>query len=209
MATLADFYDRVSNAIRRGSIYNSVIANYTYEAMEELEQRHSFRHMWEVQDKTVTTGNRDMTFTDRIKSIRFIRRANDDGSLSYVSKVEPEDVSGVETGFPDGYFFKSTTEIRFDNEMDQDYTFEVGWYKFTTPADDMVWLTHMRGLLLAATIVEMAPLLRDPDLVQLYGAQQAKKLAAVLEFDAELQYDGADMVMSPFTREMYDEGSMV
>lgn len=203
---LADFYVDVSLEIRRGTKYDSVIPAAVARAVHELESNYSFRHMWLVEDKTVTTGNRDITFTGTVKSVRYLRYRGDTGRYIYVPKVEPEDVIAVYSGFPDGFFHKNLTEIRLDNEADQDYDFEVGWYKISAMDDTLPWLTRGTGLLLFESVVQLGPRLRDKELVQFYTGKRDRALAILLASDIEMQFDGADLVMSPFTRELHDAG---
>jgi hypothetical protein len=70
--------------------------------------------------------------------------------------------------------------------------------------DDLAWLTWNPALLRAETVVQMAPLLRDEDLVKFYTAKRDRALAIIQASDIERQFDGADLVMSPFTRELQD-----
>jgi hypothetical protein len=207
MGALADFEAKVSAAIRRGTKYDTEITEAVVDAVWELESNYSFRHMWQLEDKPVTTGNRDISFIGTIKSIRFVRWEDDDGGYQYISKVEPEDVIAIYDKFPEGYFYRSMSSIRLDNRVDQDYTFEVGWYKIAAPGavdDDLAWLTWNPALLRAETVVQMAPLLRDEDLVKFYTAKRDRALAIIQASDIERQFDGADLVMSPFTRELQD-----
>lgn len=208
MGAYADFKTRLSNTIRRGSIYDADLDAAIKDAVIWLENNNSYLFMWLIEDQTLAaaTDPPRLTLSNPIKSIRFARFKDIDGVYHYKSKVKAEDVSQRLTGEAAGFYYASQTQIEFDNIADVAYDYEIGYYKKSSyQSDTMFWITDAPAILEAKVIDGMKMMIRDTTLIALADAVLAKQLPVLMDADVEEEYDGQDAVMSPFSREIRND----
>ncbi len=215
-ATIGNFYERVSRAIRRGNKYDDDIPGYAADAVRELENIENWKYMFLAARGTLLEGTSTYEL-GRLKSIRYIHLVNRDtsGSLPYsetytpLRKVERTVMTSRAGGGRPGAFWihdvtAGQTIVAFDATADQDYIFDIGEYVYSvTPlTNSLEWLTMAEELLIARTIRKMQPILRDDKLVSRWQQIEDSTMPALLERELVSEYDGVDNVVVPFTEEM-------
>lgn len=214
--TLATFYSRVSRVVRRGTVYDGDIPQYVSDAVETLEGLHNWRHMWrESFMQTLVAADSQITFAGVVKGVRYLRfvvAANSGlnlaGRFAYARKAQPEEITtGATFASLNGvrFWMTSPTKLQLNGAFNSDVLYDVGWYLRSTIDDNLPWLTVSPGILLAQTLVEMAPLLRDEKVIVRNEAILQKKLAAAQESDLVHQFDSDDSEMVPFFDELEED----
>lgn len=209
MPALNDFHTRVARVINRGTRYDTDIPLYVVDAVLTLESLHNWRHMWrESFQQTLVAADKQIIFTGVPKSVRYLRFAVPSnsssqlaGKVAYAKKIQPEDVTGARTYSrldKVGYWFTNPTTLQFDGAFSTNVLYDIGWYLRSTVNDSLPWFTVMPGLLLAQTLVEMHPLLKDDKVFMRNAKLVEMKLSSVTESDLIHQFDGDDQQMDPF-----------
>jgi hypothetical protein len=213
-ATIGNFYDRVSRAIRRGNVYDDDIPGYAADAVRELENIENWKYMWREARGTLVEGDAHFEIED-LKSIRYIVlvfTSSNGETYTPLRKVKREQViSRANPGRPGAWWTQtidgSTTTLAFDAFADQDYSIGVGEFKYSANplVDSLAWLTIGEDLLIARTIRKMQPILRDDKLVSRWREIEDSAMPALLEKELVAEYDGIDNVVVPFAEEMEEE----
>ena len=226
MGAKADFETRVSRAIRRATVYDADIAGYVDDAVRDMENLHNWTHMWRM-DEAKTLLKAGLTITipktapselGTIKSVPFLRFYRfQDPSLTgsalfaYSDKIQPEAAGG--TGLDQStlkvpsYWVESRNTLRLTGSFTTDQQYDAGWYEYS-PApytDTLPWLTIAPGLLLAAVMTNMAPLLRDDRVLARWSTVFQARLAAAEEGDLIHRYDGVSDSMIPYSEDFAED----
>lgn len=202
-ATIGNFYQRVSRAIRRGTVYDDDISGYASDAVRELEDMENWKYMWQQDTGTLTVDDTTLTKV-RVKSIRSMKLKSDSGTFIPLRKVQYEDVTAQESGRPGAYWMQTKDILEFDSVPDKAYNYRLGYFQYSpTPlVDALAWLTIGEDLLIARTIRKMQPLLRDDKILARWANIEAVKLPALQESDLVSEIDGEDNTVVPFAREL-------
>ena len=209
-ATIGTFYERVSRAIRRSTVYDDDIPGYAADAVRELENQYDWKHMWnEVSDNLTisTTVNRLTPVLTRVKNIRFIKTVADGGDQIPLRKTLRENVTAILSGRPGAYWMVDKDTVGLDSFPDKAYAYEMGYFRYSeTPLKSTLpWLTISENLLIAKTILAMQPILRDDALVQRWGRIVDTVLPPLLESEVVSEVDGQEGRMVPFTLEVEED----
>jgi hypothetical protein len=199
--SIATFEARVSRAIKRGKVYDNDIPAYAKDAVKTLEKGHNWKHMWTEEDVALATGV-NYREIDLLKSCQWIKLKTDDGVYHPVKKVSPIQLWALEEGSPGGYWMSDLTTVQFDRTPNSDLTLRYGYYLYSEYDDDLPWLNLDEGLLMAQTMLEMAPLLKNPAFVSMYSPIVAAKLELLVTAEVEAEYGGQDQRMQPYADEM-------
>ena len=217
-ATIGDFYQRVSRAIRRGIKYDDDIPGYAGDAVQELENSHDWKYMWEEDSDNlvISTTDNELDLRDigspsspleKVKSVRFLRFVDDAGTRVPVRKTVAENVMEIVSGRPGAFWMKDKNTLGFDAYPNKTYLYEVGLFRHSARplGDSLEWLTMAEELLVARTIRKMQPLLRDDKLLQRWGEIENSTFPALLEAEVVSEFDGADDKLNPFTYEIEED----
>lgn len=217
-ATIGNFYQRVSRAIRRGTKYDDDIPGYAADAVQELENSHNWKYMWEESSDNLVISTTDNTLDlrdigsppsplNKVKSVRFFRFVDDAGSRVPVRKTLAENVQEIVSGRPGAFWMRSKDVIAFDAYPNKAYLYEVGLFRYSTRplVDSQPWLTLGEELLVARTIRKMQPILRDDKLIQRWGEIENSTLPALLEAEVVSEDDAGDSQMTPFAYEIEED----
>lgn len=217
-ATIGDFYQRVSRAIRRSTKYDDDIPDYAADAVRELENLQNWKYMWEEISAALTisasVNTLDLTGvpsadSGSVKSVRFIKFVADAGNQIPVRKTQRENVSSIASGRPGAYWMQTKDVIGFDAYPDQAYTYNMGLYRYSARplVDSLAWLTMGEDLLIARTIRKMQPILRDNNLIQRWGEIENSTMPALLEAEVVNEYDSNDDQPTPFALEIEEDAA--
>ena len=199
---LADFHTLVSEAIGRSTAYDSQIPGYVRRAARFIERNYTLQYMnvystFELDAEA--TEPRLIQLPAGIKRDRLIRILGQDKSYNDLRKVDPADVKTLRTERPSAYWLSGDDKIWLAQAPDQDYACEIYWTRFTTwPTlpDGTTWLLqNADDVLLAQTMVLMAPHLKDPDLVTMWSQNLLNCLKTLLDSDLALEDSNKPAVM--------------
>ncbi len=200
---LSDLHSRISRAIGRGSAYDTEIPAYVKEAALYIERNYTFQYM-----NRYSTFNLDadaaqprlITLPTRIKRDNVIRIVGTDGEYGYLTKVDPYQQKSLVTEQPSGYYLDGDTRIWLAQIPAEDYPCEIFWTAFTTwPTDysNEPWLAaNASDVLMAQTMVDMAPHLKDPDLITMWEGKLRMHMKSLLDADLELQEGNKSAAMN-------------
>jgi len=209
-STIGNFYQRVSRAIRRGTVFDADIPGYAADAVRELENEHDWKHMRvEMTDNLVvsTTVNEIRPEITLVKNVRFIKIITAGGDLIPLRKTQMDNVISITNGRPGAYWMKDQNTIGLDAYPNFAYEYGMVYFKYSARplVDALSWLTIAEDVLLARTILKMQPLLKNDKLIQRWGLIESRAMPALLEAQVVSDYDGEDSLMIPFTMEMEED----
>jgi hypothetical protein len=202
------FYERVSRAIHRGKVHNPDIPSAAKDAVRTLEDINNWKHMWVLSaSQTLTADTNVITLTD-VKSVRFVRFHQFDSQgnfykYKYMIKVSPDQVVSIDEGpLPVGFWMHDRNVVHLDSKPSEDTTYDVGYYQYSDMDSDLPWLEIAEALLIAQTMIEMSPLLKDDKNQERWVAQKQEKLAVLEESDMVHEFDGQEQQMIPYADAM-------
>lgn len=205
-ATIGTFYERVSRAIKRGTVYDDDIPGYAADAVRELEDETNWKYMWVEGSGSLVIDDNTLTL-ERVKSVRFIKFVADDGSRVPVKKAHYEDVTSITSKRPGAYWMQTRDIIGFDESPDKTYDYIIGYFQFSDSplVSSLAWLTLAEDLLIARTIKKMYLLIRDDKLAARCASIEAARMPALLESEVVSEFDGEDNRTIPFLEEMEED----
>ena len=206
MSTLITFHQRVSRAIKRGNNFDGDIPGYAKDAVKTLEDMHDWKHMWtESLSQTLASGTNVVSLTDA-KNVRYIRfHVDRAGIFNYMKKVSADQILYIDDpGSPAGFYMSAQNTATLDAKPSQAMTYDVGYYKYSDYDDDLAWLDIAENLLIAQTVVEMAPLLKDDKTKARFETYAAGRVQALIEAGLTHEYDGQQNEMIPYADDMDD-----
>lgn len=208
--SLSTFHQRVSRAINRGKVFDGDIPAAAKDAVRTLENLNNWRHMWvESFSQTLTAGTNTISLTN-VKSVRYIRIHSllSDGSLNrykYLKKVSADQVISIdEDTVPTGFWMLDQDTVEMDGKPSEDLTYDIGYYQYSDYDNNLPWLEVSEGLLIAQTMIEISPLLKDDRNLKRWVDQKAEKLGVLEEADLVHEFDGQEQRMTPYADEIDD-----
>lgn len=196
---LGEFHTEVESCLARGSSLTAVVPGYVRRAARWLERNYTFQYMKQFLDLYIDL---DVASTPRYielgigapKKISFLRWRLSTGEYQNLERVEPEDLTALTTGTPDGFWLDGIRRLVLNKTPDENLTGELRIDRYTpwpTQLTFQHWLLDQaEDVLLAQTLVLMAPRLRDPRMVQTYEKMRDEGLKTLLLAEDELQYGG-------------------
>lgn len=192
--TLTELHAQISATLNKRDIFDAVIPNYVAQAAMWLERNYTFKYMERFVEFTLdpdVDNPRTITLPQEAKKIHFIRRLADDGSFYYPKLVDPSEVTSSTTAAPAGYWLDGTCFIWFDNTPAEAYSMEMRYDAFTVwPTDyaEEPWLAkYGPDFLIAQTMIQFGPRIRDKGLIEEYRIQRADIVKTLTLADAELR----------------------
>lgn len=207
--TLGQFHSLVSAELRRGTVHDAVIPDYVRRAARWMERNHTFQYMRRFQSLTIdadATEPRAITLpcsSTLFKGITFFRLVPDDGDYIYLTKIDPRSVSTPEPdddGTPKAYWLDGLDYIWLDRAPEEDYNAEMYSVQYTDwPTDTSVstlWLLNSaEDVMIAQTILQMGPLLRDDQSMGRWKAIRDEALRTLLLAEEEVMFSNEVNVM--------------
>lgn len=190
---LQDFHQLVRDTIKRGSSLDHLIPHATRQAARHIERNFTLQYMRRFQSFTFEQTKQSIAFpSTRFKQVTFIRVIEADGMYSPPLKlVDPIQLGMLPTEQPDAFWLDGFKAIWFNSIADQNYTMQMGWIEYTlwpTGSGDEPWLlAHAEDCMLAATVVRMAPQMRDPIIQQMYSGLFDLSIKSLIDAEMELQ----------------------
>lgn len=199
---LQTFHSEVSRAIARGTAYDGRIPAYARMAARYIERNYTFQYMNVLATFEIdadASEPRLITLPEKMKKDTLVRLVLEDGCYQNLQKIDPHQQHELLTEVPTGYFLSGDDRIWLAQVPEEDYDAEIFYTRFTTwptAVDATNWLlTNAEDVLLAQTMIYMAPLLRDPDAMKLWGEMLQMSMKSLLDSDFELEFTGKQSVM--------------
>lgn len=217
-ATIGDFYQRVSRAIKRSTLFDDDISGYAADAVRELENNYNWKYMWTEKNDgllsiSATVNQLDISIGDSsfvgIKDVRYLQLKSDAGNLIPVRKTQREKVISIVSGRPGAFWMITKDLIGLDAFPDKAYPYQIGYFAYSERPliDSCAWLTIAEDLLIARTIRKMQPLLRDDKLIARWSETENSVFPALLEAEVVSEHDAEDTQMVPFTLEVEEDAA--
>lgn len=187
MTTLDEFYTEVSNEVRRGTSFDSIIPNKVQQAVRWVESQHSFRHMDHYADVALTEGTRSYALPDGFKKM-LAWRVIDSNKYFNIKKVDFYDISKITSARPEGYFQDGMDYFWLDSEPDADYDSEMAYNGYTelgAGSTEPFVIQEFGTLVLSQTMVLMAAPMRDLTVATFYKPQRDEMMKAAIDSDVE------------------------
>lgn len=201
---LSELHTLVSSAVARGTTLDATIPNFVRMAARWIERNRTYKYMERFGDfafDTTADYPRRITFpTDRVKRFNFLRGVNSDGSFQNQKQIDPQELNSIEEGMPKSFWMDGVNYLVFDKTPDEDYAEEIAWEEYTAwPTDDDSenWLLrNAEDLLLARTMMNLSPFLRDKKVADYWTELFQSSLITVNLADDELRAGSRNDVMN-------------
>lgn len=211
---LSDFKARIQAHSNKGTTLVGEIPYAIAEAVDWIESNYTLEYQKQFVSVVLPAGASSLAVSNfisglpgakRLKAIRWLRRGRVSGATTqwiYLPKIEPTDrVSGEASDrLPSGFWVVGGETLVFDNSQDQALALEAEISVFSdwsTVSDGSThWLLQNASrLLLAQTMLFLAPYMREPGLRQLYQAEREEQARLLGLAQDEAQFSGTDMRM--------------
>lgn len=194
VTTTQSFYDIVSAELRKGTAFDSFISNKVQAAVDFLEAHRTWLHMDRYVEFTLDPDSeqpRVVPVPSGLKRVNFFRLVVDTDDLRYLTEVNPKDIMSYEDDeYPTAYWRDGTKYFWLDNVVEEETDANLGFVgktsissAATNTAPDI--LIEMTYLVLAQTMLEFYPFLRDEKVHKMYSSLREEKLAAAVKADIE------------------------
>ncbi len=208
--TLATFHTLVKDTAKRGSTLDSYIPTMTKHAALWIERNFTLQYMKKyaalsldpdsAQPRAISLPN------SRFKAVRFFKILNTDGTYSFLQKVDPKDITATREAKPTAFWLDGVDFIWFDFTPSELLSAEIGYNEFSNWAalasGDTHWLLdHAEDLLLYQTLFQLAPFIRDPNLMAMYKPLRDEALRTVSLSDDEFEQGPARSEKMQYGRE--------
>jgi hypothetical protein len=200
---LGEFHSLVSRNVKRGSTLDAEIVVATRQAAKALERRFTFLYMKKDYTETLPEGanaisNWTVISQKRIKSILSAQISYQD-EVFFLLKTDRRDLLAVTASMPKYYWFTAAHEVFFDRAADQDYAikFQIAayseWPTALTAEPEIFDIAE--DVVLYKTMMNMAPHMRDPEILQTYGALFSEEIKTWIEAEVDKEEQNTDHTM--------------
>lgn len=189
---VSDFFTTVSGAIRRGTALDAEIPGAFRQALQFIEQNYALPYMWKKSTLSVAAATREFVWSgtdaNSLRNIRNIRWLNTIGEWNHLKQVDELDFRSTE-GTPEGYIMMTEMDtggvqsrrFEMDAAFDEATSLTISAYHFTRWNGDQavgnIWLiNNAESAIMARTMINLSPHLRDPQVMQMYQALWAESL---------------------------------
>lgn len=200
---LSEFHTLVSEAIGRSTAYDNQIPGYVRRAARMLERNYNLQYMnvystFEIDAEAEEP--RLIQMPASMKRDRLIRIVQSDGTYNDLRKIDPHDIKVLRTELPSAYWLSGDDKIWLAQAPAEDYSAEIYWTRYTTwptdPGGEAWLLDNADDVLLAETMVLMAPHLKDPDLISLWQGNLQLCVKTLVDADFILEDSNKPAVMN-------------
>lgn len=188
---LGDFHSVISNEANKGSSFSDVIPAKVRQAARWVERNATLKYMERFVEASLS--DRCWNFpTTRIKSIIFVRHLLENGKYKQIIQVDPQQVVSIDEGIPDGFWIDGDDHFWFDAfPSEGNLELELLLVEYSDWPTDLTkthWLIdNAEDLLIAQTMILLAPTAREPEWIGMYTKSRDEALRTLLLADEELR----------------------
>lgn len=191
---LGEFHTLVRTTAKRLNSLDDLIPIATRQAARYIERNYTLQYMNRFVTFPLAADTDCIPFpSSRLKKFNFVRITQDDGCYDYLTMKDPQEISRLGECQPKHFWLDAYDHMFFDSAADVDYSVGMSFVEFSLwPTDDLAthWLLdHADDVLLARTIIGMAPQMRDPEMITNYGKLLDLGLKSLQDSELEL-HDG-------------------
>lgn len=198
MPTVAEFFDELRGAIKRGAALDADLPRAFISALRFIEQNYNLSYMRKVETASVTAGATTLEILDEatrsLKSLYKLGYQAVDGTWYYLRQVDPGEFKDNSGTAPAGYILTRLADrwvLTFDRSWPEARTLTLWRYDFTVWVSDTsissLWLVNNASqALLARCMIYLAPVMRDPQLMQMYNQLWLEAATVMIQADGEL-----------------------
>ncbi len=208
--TLAQFKSMVSASINRGTTLDQFIPYGIQHAIETIEQNNTLKYMERFAsfqaDPNLAEPRALALPNEFVKAIDFVRFVEPDANAAgadfhYVKQIDPRDSKYWDEGVPDNYWIDGMSYLWFDRAPAEELEGEISYilktdYTSLVDADNHWLVSNANGLLLAQTMIQMAPWMRNKETLQFYKELRGEAMKTLLLADAEFRQANRSEVMN-------------
>lgn len=204
MTALSTFITSISSEINKGTTFDSSIAKRVQMAGRRLEQNYKWKYMETLTTATIAANTSYIAQPSLLRSVEWFRFTDTDGNYSFLPQVDAEQVLSLDTATPNGFWLATEKfvtsnigRIYFDVLSTADIALDVMYslYSDWVNSSDFWLLQNCESLLLAETMIMMAPLCREPKWPEFYKQMRDEGERVALLADQELRHSARDMTM--------------
>jgi hypothetical protein len=211
---LGTFHALVSTSLKRGTTLDPLIPAKVSLAVQWLERNYTFKYMERFRLLQIVANQRAIPLPPNVilKSVKFLRIINSDGTLTYLNKIEPEDMVGIpsqnnslfgssEPVKPIGYYIVGINTLVLNVVPGADFTAEGITHEYTDWPTDLdsghPILDLASDLLLAQTLIYMAVFdLKDPRMFAEYKTTRDEAVNTLTRAEDETRFGGESVSMA-------------
>ena len=180
----------------RGNALDAQAARAFVRAVEFIEQNYSLPYMRRRLVPQACTTKYTLTGADaeRLKSVEELRYFDGDGAKHRIQQVSPDEIVSNRQGISRGFEQFSSTdgggvmtvELIFDAPFSPAQDVELQGFFYSTvdlsaPGDQSLWLINRaQSALMARTMINLAPVMRDTTVLQMYQALWQESIGALI-----------------------------
>lgn len=199
---LETFHTLVRNSIARGTSMDDMIPLAVRQAVRWLERNYSLGYMHKFKTFTLLSSGADPRIVAmphaRVKAVKFLRLLLPTGQYAYLTQVMGQEVDSPEGDIPAGYWVEGE-RLWLDTPPKEDFPAELLWVEYTewpTVGTAEHWLlNHAEDVLLAQTVLQLGPQLRDDKLMGLYKGLRDEGLRTLTLAEDERNQSNANLIM--------------
>lgn len=192
---VSEFYTLVRDTIKRGATLDSNMVAASRQALNDLEKARTFKYMErfvEFNMQSTSILPRSLVTPDKpFKAIRGMWTVATDGTLGHLTQMDPVDLHKIEKGKPDHYWLDAFDYFWWDKTPDQDYKCNMSYIRYsswpTTLSEEPFILTYAEKYMMAQTIINMAPVMRDDAMLQRMTVLRDSAVAGLFDADDEVR----------------------
>ncbi len=193
--SLGDFHTLVQDGPLNDPTMAQFIPEATRQAAAWLERNYTYLFMEVKFDFVITKGDSIVELTataSQIKSIKWARITKSDGNFDYLQQVDANDLIDKPTQRPETFWLAGIDEMYLGEDPDAAYTMETVVALYTDWLSNnnnfTHWLLdHAQDLLLAQTVLQLAPYMREPEWIPLYTQRRDEGLRTSILQDQEMR----------------------
>ena len=207
----------ISLELNMGTTYDAYLPRALRNAIRGFERKLDFPYMRNQVGVGLSEGDTTADLNDLVevdmnqfKTIKWWRLEDDNGNFTYMNKVDPRDFASVDSSAipPTSYWIDLQEElVYFDREVNDDYstTRSIAMVVESTDPDTLVaglashWLfDNAEEALIAATVMNMSPRMREPEFLMLYKTQFDDAWDDLVQHVEDFDTENTDLKMNPF-----------
>lgn len=208
--SLGDFHALVSDALGRGTSFDSVIPKRVEMAAGWIERNYTFQYMrtWKTLaiDPTAEFPYILSLYDLRAKAVSLLRKRSlaADGTVQYgrpIRQVSAESRETRPSGDPESFWLNGVSAIVLNSTPDEALTLEAHLVQYTSWGSGTTWthwlLDNATELLLCRSLMALSVRARDPKLYEIYATELKLEIQSFNVAEEALQTSDSQQIWEP------------